>query len=1012
MPEVSNRVGPVNRLLDWLFGYDYFLAHRSVDGKVYAEALHDALRAGGLDAFLDVKHYEAGRSLTAMQTRAIEKTTRLIIIVTPRAHDAAASYLLGEVREFKRRHPNGIVVPIGNLETMSRKKFPGSALLPELPNPGTDIFVVETPEKLDRGEPSAVVVAKLLNDFTERKRRMVRQRVMGAAASLILLLILSLGTLVVETRQAKARELADRHFASESDHNLAIQLLADAESDLDSSQVGEAVAHLARALQNDPSNRGAAKAAVEALAHPAFPRTPRFTFSNRAGVRSIHFSPDSRYLVVASDLDDSAQVWEVATGKPIGLPMKSDGMVTSANFSADGRWIVTASMDKTARVWDAMTGEPKFAPLKLDSWVGWAEFSQNGRSVLTGPPLRVWDAATGASVDTPIDASILTPKGNWLVTVSDDLEARLWEGPFRPVAEPPPATSLLEYVERTQKSVNEAIERSQREKTAFDVAREGAVLSPDRTMVLSGGHGQVQRWDAHTGKAIAPPLDCQDGSTPTHSIAQSPDGRWTLAAHGKTASLWDNTAFRVDSTAWKPDRRLVHAQPVAGARFSADGRLLVTWSSNVAKIWEVTTGEQIGGPLIHDAGDLMNQVRFSPDGRWIVTTSQHWETRNQKRRDGGFAIAEPRTSFDPKGRVKVWPTMPLAQHGDPVAGPGVSMVQFSPDGALIASATINEGAVQVWETASRALRFGPKTTTQSIVGIAFSSDGRHLTVQYGDSLTGLGPLSCQAWDLTGGQALFELQSWDKAVEHGFVSLQSQFATGSQKGLIPSPGIESGPAYFPGIFHSVRVSPDGKFLATVDQDKLASLWPVFLPQSPVHPSMAETLVALGGHRPRKDSVPLALPVEEQLALRESLWQRGKDNPERDTFLTWYLNPEPGWSRTINFHSSTTVPQLIEHRVSSRLETWQHRQFEDAEPLYRLDPGHPLVHVALALTERNPRTAAFLRRWGVENRLADPLNESLYGRDVWARYARLCGEMLTPEDPQLAQTALELAGKLEN
>ena len=109
---------PSQKVFDWLFGYDYFIAHRSVDGKAYASALYDALTTKGneLDCFLDVKQYAAGGGLTNMQARALRKTTRLIVIVTPHAHDADAPYLRGEVAQFRRVHLDGIIVPIGSWE--------------------------------------------------------------------------------------------------------------------------------------------------------------------------------------------------------------------------------------------------------------------------------------------------------------------------------------------------------------------------------------------------------------------------------------------------------------------------------------------------------------------------------------------------------------------------------------------------------------------------------------------------------------------------------------------------------------------------------------------------------------------------------------------------------------------------------------------------------------------------------------------------------------------------------
>src|SRR5215211_5233469 len=133
---VADKSGPSQKAFDWLFGYDYFIAHRSVDGKDYASALYDALTTKGneLDCFLDVKHYGAGGGLTNMQARALRKTTRLIVIVTPHAHDADAPYLHGEVAEFRRIHLHGVIVPIGNWETLTEKHYPNSQLLPLLPH--------------------------------------------------------------------------------------------------------------------------------------------------------------------------------------------------------------------------------------------------------------------------------------------------------------------------------------------------------------------------------------------------------------------------------------------------------------------------------------------------------------------------------------------------------------------------------------------------------------------------------------------------------------------------------------------------------------------------------------------------------------------------------------------------------------------------------------------------------------------------------------------------------------
>ena len=61
-------------------------------------------------------------------------------------------------------------------------------------------------------------------------------------------------------------------------------------------------------------------------------------------------------MVTASG-DKTARLWEVASGKEIGVLKGHDGGVWSAAFSPDGRQVVTASGDKTARLWEVASGK-------------------------------------------------------------------------------------------------------------------------------------------------------------------------------------------------------------------------------------------------------------------------------------------------------------------------------------------------------------------------------------------------------------------------------------------------------------------------------------------------------------------------------------------------------------------------------------------------------------------------------------------------------------------------------
>jgi WD40 repeat protein len=120
-------------------------------------------------------------------------------------------------------------------------------------------------------------------------------------------------------------------------------------------------------------------------------------------VSSAAFSPDGTRVVTAS-ADKTAQVWDAATGQPLGIRLTHQGSVSSAAFSPDGTRVVTASADKTAQVWDAATGQPLGIRLTHQGWVSSAAFSPDGTHVVTASAdktAQVWKIQID---DTPWEA--------------------------------------------------------------------------------------------------------------------------------------------------------------------------------------------------------------------------------------------------------------------------------------------------------------------------------------------------------------------------------------------------------------------------------------------------------------------------------------------------------------------------------------------------------------------------------------------------------------------------------
>src|ERR1017187_10149070 len=73
-------------------------------------------------------------------------------------------------------------------------------------------------------------------------------------------------------------------------------------------------------------------------------------------VYSVAFSPDGRQILTGS-WDQTARLWDAATGREIRRFLGHTARVSSVAFSPDGRQILTGSWDQTARLWDIATGK-------------------------------------------------------------------------------------------------------------------------------------------------------------------------------------------------------------------------------------------------------------------------------------------------------------------------------------------------------------------------------------------------------------------------------------------------------------------------------------------------------------------------------------------------------------------------------------------------------------------------------------------------------------------------------
>lgn len=170
----------MTRLVDRVFGYDFFLSYSRADGMHLPQRLKERLEQAGFRVFLDQTEYVAGADLRRETRRQVLKSRKIVIIGRPGAFRS----------EWVRREiavaENSDVVPVvlnlnGALEAAA-----ADAPLAITIRKHDWLRLVETLDEPD-GEPSDRIVLELVRSFNHTRQETRRQRVFGAAALALLI---------------------------------------------------------------------------------------------------------------------------------------------------------------------------------------------------------------------------------------------------------------------------------------------------------------------------------------------------------------------------------------------------------------------------------------------------------------------------------------------------------------------------------------------------------------------------------------------------------------------------------------------------------------------------------------------------------------------------------------------------------------------------------------------------------------------------------------------------------
>jgi WD40 repeat protein/transcriptional regulator with XRE-family HTH domain len=367
-----------------------------------------------------------------------------------------------------------------------------------------------------------------------------------------------------------------------------------------------------------------------------------------------------------------------------------------------------------------------------------------------------------------------------------------------------------------------------------------AMFSPDGKLLATAGQGGIAHiWNATTGQKV---LDLVSHHADVFHIEFSPDGsRMATVSPDGTAKVWDSLTgkelFSLNQgddvapywVAFSPDGSRI---AVANTRGSNEG-----WVS----IWDVITGELI--LALPDQNAFVNSVSFSPDGAYILTTSDDqtiriWDANNGENLQTFFgqtinvanAVYSPDgtriASVIGNGQVSIVDAatgrelLRLAGHNS-----NIRTVAFSPDGMHIVTAGSDQTA-RIWSVGpSReflTLVNGPAILSQIGAKLAYSPDGNQLAVANSDPMA-------KVWEVPAGKLLFSLSGhMDEVIFIAYSSDGSRIVTASRDGTAKVWDTKTGNELRTLSGHEdavagVAFSPDGSRLATASFDRTARVW---------------------------------------------------------------------------------------------------------------------------------------------------------------------------------------------
>ena len=351
-------------------------------------------------------------------------------------------------------------------------------------------------------------------------------------------------------------------------------------------------------------------------------------------VNYAQFSTDGKRILTVSE-DKTAKIWESETGKILANLKGHKSGILKGYFSPNGNTILTIGDDSSAILWNTSTASiVKVFGTKRSKVTG-AQFSKDGKLIFTNctdSTVKLFDAESGLlkyqiknSKDDVFSAT-LNSTNTEIATIGSDNNIRIWKvSSGKQLKVLKGHTDMINYIEYSpdgSKLISGATDSTARVWSSlgsllFTIKANDIVyftrFSPDQKTISTATSTTITLSDCDSGKFLQK-LELTKGDLT--SIEYSNTGEMIIATNDQAAQIWEAATGRTI--------RIIDLKDNCNyACFNNDGtEVIAALKNNIASVWDLDTEEEIIDLTGHTY--LSFDINYSTDGKKLVSSNDDY----------------------------------------------------------------------------------------------------------------------------------------------------------------------------------------------------------------------------------------------------------------------------------------------------------------------------------------------------------------------------------------------------